>query len=224
MNLGDRLCGDFEQVWTGMTIAAHGRVVLTNTYTLPPGKRVDFLHHTLSEGGSWHVGRNYEGRAQVHVVVREDDGAAVCAFDASGFYAMDDNNDIDDDGLPDAYEWAKTGDREGLEAYADSDGDGTANFMELVAGTDPFVKSSVFAEGAAVDAGSGMGMMCLTLTGRVYWIEAASNLINPLWIPVSGSYAQGTGGLLSILDDTANSETQRYYRLGVKMDHTTWPP
>ena len=86
---GDRLCDGFEQIWTNRTIPANGVLRLTNTYVNPAGKLVNY-------GGSnavpWYAFRNYQSRAQVHVVVRRINGDNVYDNDGAGCYGVDDDS------------------------------------------------------------------------------------------------------------------------------------
>ena len=137
---GERLCGNFEQRWTNVSVAAGQSVVLTNVYVLPFGKLVvDPWDPTVP---NWYVDRNYEARSQVHLMVRDASGNGIYDDDGVGFYSMDDDFDIDNDGLPDAWEIQYFGSRTAGDPNADSDGDGYSNLQEYLAGTDPLNANS----------------------------------------------------------------------------------
>lgn len=139
---GDRLCGMFEYNWSNVTIPAGGRLVLTNTYTIPEGKLVDHTRTALVEGGDWYIFRNYAAWAQLHVVLSDSAGDAVADVVAAGVYGMDDDYDMDDDGLPDLWERQYGGCDTCMDPGADLDGDGYTNLEEYEAGSDPTDQNS----------------------------------------------------------------------------------
>jgi hypothetical protein len=87
---GDRLANGFEQVWTNRTIPASGVLVLTNVYQNPVGKLV--TQYYGSNDAPWYAFRNYQSRAQVHVVVRRSNGDNLYDNDAAGLYSVDEDS------------------------------------------------------------------------------------------------------------------------------------
>ena len=67
---------------------------------------------------------------------------------------------------------------------ADADGDGVCNAAEVVAGTNPFDKSSVLAMGVwnAADARQGFGIVWDSVVDRFYTVWRGTNLAAP-WLP-----------------------------------------
>ncbi len=101
---GDRLIGDFQRIWTNVTIPADGTIVLTNVYTMPAGRFIDRDQFAIPTQKDWYVYRNYDAKAQVRVVIREENGHSRYENDQIALYSMDDNFDLDNDGLPDYWE------------------------------------------------------------------------------------------------------------------------
>jgi hypothetical protein len=134
---GDRLCGDYETVWTNMDIAAGTSVTLSNTYTLPVGRLIDHTQFAIPSENDWYIFRNYAARAQLHLVVRDAAGDNLYDNNQVGSFSMDDDFDIDNDGLPDTWEIQYGGDYIIMEPGADPDGDGYDNLSEYLAGSDP---------------------------------------------------------------------------------------
>ncbi len=134
---GDRLCGDFEQVWTGVTIPAGGTVVLTNRYFVPFGRIIDHTRFAMPSAEDWVIFRNYESRAQIHVAVRDAAGRGIVDHEQAACYSIDDNFDINDNGLPDAWEIQYGGSYDSMDPDEDPDGDGFSNLAEYQGGTDP---------------------------------------------------------------------------------------
>ncbi len=134
---GDRLCGEFERVWTNLFIPAGGSLALTNVYAMPVGRLIDHTRFAIPSEADWHIFRNYAARAQAHVAVRRADGTTIFDQDQAGLYSMDDDFDIDNDRLPDAWEMAYGGSRTGMFGDDDPDGDGYENLAECLAGSDP---------------------------------------------------------------------------------------
>ncbi len=134
---GDRLCGAVEQIWSNRSIAARSRLTLTNVYALPLGTQVVQRTPDGTIWNSFYVDRSRQARAQVHLVVRTTGGLALLDSDQIAVYAMDDDFDIDNDGLPDWWETQYFGDRTVAEPDDDPDDDGFTNQQEFDAGTDP---------------------------------------------------------------------------------------
>jgi len=135
--IGDRLCGGVETFWTNMTIANGGTLVLTNSYTMPVGRLIDHLAFAIPSEDDWFIFRNYEAHAQVHVVVREVGGDNVYDDGQVGYYSIDDDFDMDNDGLPDYWEQMYGTSQVSMLPDEDDDNDGYTNLEEYEAGSDP---------------------------------------------------------------------------------------
>jgi hypothetical protein len=220
---GDRLCGSFEQVWSNRTVNAGASIILTNIYTMPYGRRVNHLRN-IYEPHDWFFLRNYACRAQVDVTVRAFNGDNVYQNQGAGNYSMDDDYDIDNDGLPDSWEIEYSGTYTGMDALADADQDSFNNLEEYIAGTAPTNAMSVLAANSLqYNAGGPATIWFDTVTGRVYWVEWSASLMNILWRPVNTSLVAGDGGRRSLIDSDSQFLTNRYYKMGVKFNDLAWP-
>ena len=220
---GDRLCGEFEQVWTAQTVNAGAALVLTNVYTVPAGKRVNHLRSDF-EPRDWYFLRNYASRAQLDVTVRKSTGDNVYQNQRVGHYSMDDDYDIDNDGLADEWETRYGGSRTGLKPRLDADGDGFNNLAEYIAGTSPTNRYSMPEVGAVACSTNGIASIWFnTETGRVYWVTRSTSLTSAVWIPVSTNLLNGDGGFKGLVDGDSQSLTNCFYRMGVKFSDAAWP-
>ncbi len=222
---GDRLCGEYEQIWTNMSIPAGSTLVITNLFTLPYGQRVDHTRYKTQPGEyDWFFDRNYAGHARSHLVIRRSNGDNFFADDQIVYYSMDDDFDVDNDGLPDSYELEHSGSYTGMQASADDDGDGRNNLREFVAGTCPTNAASFLdLDHIECEPAAAVELQFDTVTGRVYWAEWCSNLLEHAWSPVSTNLLDGDGGLKTIIDYESLYVTSRYYRIGVKLGQDSWP-
>ncbi|NCC52360.1 MAG: hypothetical protein EOM20_14240 [Spartobacteria bacterium] len=219
---GDRLCGQREQCWYDRFIAPGGTLVLTNTYPLPEGKRVNNAEHWMPGYFDWFIGRNYPARGQVHVVARDASGHALLSDARAAFYAMDDDFDFDNDGLPDAFEMNACGSVTGLVGALDVDYDGFTAMQEFIAGTDPLNAGSRPLPRAL--SGAAGDIEILTSPGRAYWLEWTDTLAPPDWRAVDADALDGDGTARVLTDPDAEQAAQRYYRTGIRLLHSAWPP
>jgi hypothetical protein len=198
-------------------------IILTNIYAVPYGRRVNHLRNNY-EPHDWFFLRNYACRAQVDVTVRASNGDNVYQNQGVGNYSMDDDYDIDNDGLPDSWEIEFSGTYTGMNALADSDQDSFDNIEEYIAGTVPTNKTSVLAVNSLhYDAGGPATIWFDTVTGRVYWVEWSESLMNIRWHPLNTSLVAGDGGMKSLMDSESQYLTNRYYKMGVKFNDLAWP-
>ncbi len=221
---GDRLCGEREQVWSNRTINAGAKLVLTNVYTVPYGRRVDHTKRQF-EPIDWYFLRNFACHAQLDVTIRESDGDNLYQNDQCAYYTMDDDNDIDNDGLSDAWELRYAGSYTGFTWDADTDSDGFSNLKEYIAGTDPTNGLSLpFVSAVALTNGSDSAVIWFgSVTGREYCVQWSASLTNADWHLLSSNYVAGSGGTLGIVDGDSRYITNRYYKLGIKFDSKSWP-
>lgn len=87
---------------------------------------------------------------------------------------IDPDLDADANGLPDAWEEQYFSGQD-VDSQADSDGDGTSNLMEYLAGTDPIDRSSKFQPTGALN-GLTYIMPIQTVQGRTYKVWVTKNL------------------------------------------------
>jgi hypothetical protein len=198
---GDRLGGDFEQVWTNLTIPASGSVVLTNVYVMPEGRLIDHTRFAIPSSEDWFIGRNLDARAQVRLVIRTADGDNVLEHGQIGSYSMDDDFDLDNDGLPDAWEIEFSGSPTGFHPDEDDDADGFTNREERAAGTDPTDPLSFFALANEYNPG-GPVLSWFGMPGRTYTIHYCTNLLDATpWRVLPGAFRiPGAGEPIQILD------------------------
>lgn len=208
---GDRLGGDFEQIWTNLTIPASGSVVLTNIYRMPEGRLIDHTRFAIPSTEDWFIGRNLDARAQVRLVIRTADGDNVLEHDQVGSYSMDNDFDMDNDALPDAWEIEFSGSPTGLHPDSDDDEDGFTNREELWAGTDPTDPLSFFALTCGYDP-SGPVLKWFGMTGRIYTLHYSTNLLDAVpWQPLPGGLGiPGEGEWIQILDPGMNTGFRAY--------------
>jgi hypothetical protein len=122
--------------------------------------------------------------------------------------------DADEDGIPNDWERAHgLNPLDSQDAFPDTDGDGLTNGQEYIAGTDPQNDFSVLSAHVwAVGGVFGIGFQ--SASGRIYSIEANSNLVSGSWQKLTDGVG-GTGGVLEYED--AVPDTSRFYRIKVSL-------
>lgn len=155
----------------------------------------------LSQDGglSWPISRLlYSGTSAYSCLTTLSDGSIGLFFERDNYtkitfarfeegWLLNYDLDGDADGLPDTWEFLH-----GLhanrptDAAIDSDGDGSTNLGEYLAGTDPVNPSSIFRASAigleANESGTRMNLAFDAVPGRRYSIEGSENLAN--WSPI----------------------------------------
>ncbi|QJE97426.1 hypothetical protein [Luteolibacter luteus] len=113
-----------------------------------------------------------------------------------GAYAgASDDGDVDNDGIPDAWETANGLDPgNATDANQDRDGDGFSNRDEYLAGTNPSSGTSFFravVNGPGTSGGSDITLSWSSVAGKTYTILATQDLAQP-FLPIGSVTASGT--------------------------------
>ncbi len=141
--------------------------------------------------------------------------------------------DLDGDGLPDAWEQAlvdydPSDDVNGVEdvdGADDFDGDGMSNLEEYRAGTfGELVYDYFFVEAFSASGSERVGLGCLSIPGKVYSVSVTSNLVSGTWSPCAASTSaaspladgptEGTGDFLTLFVESQGPNAR--YRLEVR--------
>jgi hypothetical protein len=124
--------------------------------------------------------------------------------------------DNDLDGMPNAWEQDNGTDPNVNDALEDDDLDGFVNLEEYIAGPDPQEVTSFFAAtGVSATEGQPIAVSVPSVTGRVYTLEVATNLLDGVWSPAPGqTLVPGTGALLILTNTPADHAG---FRLNVKL-------
>jgi uncharacterized repeat protein (TIGR01451 family) len=100
---------------------------------------------------------------------------------------------------------------------ADADGDGYSNYAEYVFGTDPTDATSHLNFTVALSASN---VLSVTFSpdqgGRSYQLQAAADLVNPVWTTLTNAYTSGTNGAGAFTVTQPNSSSF-YYRLSAQI-------
>lgn len=122
--------------------------------------------------------------------------------------------DTDADGLPDWWETDHFGTL-AAEPDADPDGDGSNNFQEYLAGTDPANPASRFAVTESSVAPDGSFTLAFPSVADIFYrAEYTNDLASNLWLPLGGDII-GTGGTLTVTDSSPAKPQHRFYRVKV---------
>lgn len=232
---GDRLIGEIERIWTNVTIPADGYIVLTNVYPMPAGRYIDHTQFAIPSEKDWFVYRNYDAKAQVRVVIREDGGHNLYENDRIALYSMDDNFDLDNDGLPDYWENEYFGGPTNA-SPTDLAANGQNTLLEAyVAGLDPTDPMSRFIMASPVSVHSELGehfeITVPTSPGREYVIyyrnqelvegewNTYQNAEAGVWVETSGIPTTHTfidDGTPATSGSPLDDIDRRYYRVRVR--------
>jgi hypothetical protein len=190
-------------------------VTITTNYTLPQ-RRAAFNYQFALEDGSRGV---------------HNTAYAVGLLKASIADLTVDPNDIDGDGLPDAWEIANFGNITAQNGKGDPDGDGVDNLHEYLAGTNP---TKADTDGDGIDDRTELVMGTNPLdpasvpnlsmkvyhaaeiefpskVGKNYQVQTMSELGTSTWAPVGGPIT-GTGEPISLFISTRKTDKD-YYRI-----------
>jgi hypothetical protein len=121
-------------------------------------------------------------------------------------WLFDPDADTDADGLPDSWETFQ-----GVSgSAADDDGDGSDNLREYLAGTDPLNPASLFRANVLTMGSAGLQLSWQSVPGRVYQIEAATDLSN--WQAAATITAVGSSSAIVL---PATTDPRRFFRVRV---------
>jgi hypothetical protein len=130
------------------------------------------------------------------------------------------DTDSDGDGMPDSWEDTYFSSITGAVASADSDGDGSNNLTEFIAGCNPRDSSSVFKPTSFYPVSPLDSHYVITwnsIAGRVYGIEWSSDLTHMPFANISGNLPYPAG----IYTDVVNrAGPQQFYRITVQLQGT----
>jgi hypothetical protein len=98
----------------------------------------------------------------------------------------DDSGDLDNDGIPDAWEQQHFGDSSACDPSADPDADGFANFLEYILGTTPLDPASRFGiTRFGFAPGGGVAIEWVSNPGKTYQVFATDSLNSGSWTAIS---------------------------------------
>jgi hypothetical protein len=118
--------------------------------------------------------------------------------------------DADADGIPDAWEQSYFGDATAAARDADTDGDGSLNGQEYLAGTDPTNALSYLKVEFSVD-GATANLVLHAVSNRTYTVQFADRVQGELWARLEDVAASSTNRVETVVD--RRSSTNRFYRL-----------
>jgi hypothetical protein len=121
--------------------------------------------------------------------------------------------DLNNDGLPDAWQIQYFGSTGSVDAVygADPDKDGANNGMEYLSGTVPTNDASVLRITSGSLTGTVFAAAFPTVSNHYYYMRRADNLVTGTWEAFTNAQ-RGTGGTLSIPDNVDTNVIQRFYR------------
>jgi hypothetical protein len=105
---------------------------------------------------------------------------------------------------------------DGSADYADSDGDGSNNWQEWIAGTNPTNALSVLRMLAPSNSVSGVTVTWQSVTSRTYFLDRGTNLLALPPFSILASNIVGQVGTTSYLDTNAVDSSTFFYRVGVQ--------
>ncbi len=120
-------------------------------------------------------------------------------------------DDIDEDGIPDGWEYGQTGSTTGVVASVDQDGDGFTGEEEWLADTDPTDEFSFLELDAYTNA---VSVAFSSSTNREYQVQYQIHLTNAVWMTEIDWFAvAGTQTVKAVSTETSN----RFYRVRAKL-------
>lgn len=108
-------------------------------------------------------------------------------------------DDSDADGLPDSWEKRFGPDLSLLSAGGNQDGDAHTDYEEYLAGTNPTNAMDVLTiTGLSAQGANGLDLTWSSVSGRVYQILRATNLLENVWIPVQTNEATQAESVIEV--------------------------
>jgi hypothetical protein len=108
------------------------------------------------------------------------------------------SQDVDGDGIPDAWEMQTGSNQFVADATLDPDGDGFNNYQEWLAGTDPNNAASALKFSAILSGGTQVTLQFTAMANRTYSILAASTVNAEIWFNVANISAAPTNRVVSV--------------------------
>jgi hypothetical protein len=105
---------------------------------------------------------------------------------------------------------------DGSSDFADFDGDGTSNWQEWIAGTNPTNFLSVLKLLSVSTGASGITVNWQSVANRTYYLQRSTNLSSPPAFSSIGSNIVGHAATTSLEDTTATNAGPYFYRVGVQ--------
>lgn len=120
------------------------------------------------------------------------------ASPSAGTIAAATSQDVDSDGVPDAWEMLTGSNPFAADATLDADGDGFNAYQEWLAGTDPNSAASALKFSAILSGGGQVTLQFTAMANRTYSIMAASAVNAEIWFNVANIAAAPTNRIVSI--------------------------
>lgn len=119
--------------------------------------------------------------------------------------------DLDEDGIPDEWEYAQSGSTIGVVASADQDDDGFTGEEEWLADTDPNNSNSFL---RVMEYTNATSLVFSSSTNRKYEVQYATDLTNSMWA-TEVAWFDGSNGQTT--QSVSTSTSNRFYRVRAKL-------
>ncbi|MFT5109507.1 MAG: hypothetical protein ACI9UA_005156, partial [Pseudoalteromonas tetraodonis] len=163
------------------------------------------------ENATLQVGSN------ISLVVSSTDAGGESTQRSFALQLLSDNpDDLDDDGLPDAWELQYFTDIDGQDDGDDSDGDGQSNLDEWLFVTLPNDAASLFLLQIEHSGAESTRLSWPSSSGRSYILQSTGAMKTGAWTPTAAGGRSGTGATMSeVVPNDTNGERQ--FRLMVEL-------